>query len=131
MSRQHKEHIYSTSELEEYAECGLKYFIGKILNASEAVDELKESYSGLEKGNIIHEILKEFYKNEIKNSETEINGFKTFDLNNYTEEEIQSKLKKKAEEVLDGYKYNNPVIQFERSKIIIYWITGLSMNLKN
>ncbi|MBQ6268677.1 MAG: PD-(D/E)XK nuclease family protein, partial [Bacteroidetes bacterium] len=40
------------------------------------------------------------------------------DLNNYTEEEIQSKLKKKAEEVLDGYKYNNPVILFERSKII-------------
>ena len=116
--KEQKEHIYSTSELEEYAECGLKYFIGKILNASEAVDELKESYSGLEKGNIIHEILKEFYKNEIKNSETEINGFKTFDLNNYTEEEIQSKLKKKAEEVLDGYKYNNPVIQFERSKII-------------
>lgn len=51
--------IFSISQLETYAECPMKYYFKYILKIKPI--EKKEEFSSIEKGNIYHQVLAEFY----------------------------------------------------------------------
>ena len=55
-----RERIYSVSRLESYGRCPFQYFSNSILTLK-AIEETEEGLTNLEKGNLLHTILFEFY----------------------------------------------------------------------
>lgn len=53
------EHVWSVSQLETYATCPFKYFVGNILRL-DIPEDPEEGLDAREKGNVVHELLREF-----------------------------------------------------------------------
>jgi ATP-dependent helicase/DNAse subunit B len=68
-----KDNVYSVSQLETYADCGLKYFYKYLLKIKEPIKTEAHYFSALDLGNYYHKILQEFYENiRIKYNITDI-----------------------------------------------------------
>ena len=59
--RKHKP--YSITELEIYAKCPFQYFVNHVLNLKTGDDEAADELSSLEKGTLVHEVVRTFYTN--------------------------------------------------------------------
>ena len=57
-----KDRTYSISQLETYGKCPFRYFAHRILRLNQ-LEEVEEGLSYLERGNLLHEIMYEFYSN--------------------------------------------------------------------
>ena len=57
-----KENVYSVSQLETFAGCGLKYFYNYVLNVKDEDETEDYTFSSLDAGNYFHKILYNFYK---------------------------------------------------------------------
>ncbi len=55
-----KDKVYSVSQLETYGKCPFRFFANRVLGL-QAVEEVEEGLTPIERGNLYHEILFEFY----------------------------------------------------------------------
>lgn len=58
-----RNHTYSVTELESYGNCPFQYFVGRVLKFTVSDDEEEVELSSLEKGNLVHNVVRTFYTN--------------------------------------------------------------------
>ena len=58
-----RQRTYSVTELETYAKCPFQYFAGSVLNLHVEEDEDEDELSSLERGSLLHRVLRTFYYN--------------------------------------------------------------------
>ena len=58
-----RQQTYSVTELETYAKCPFQYFAGSVLNLHVEEDEDEDELSSLERGSLLHRVLRTFYYN--------------------------------------------------------------------
>ena len=103
-----KEKVYSVSQLETFADCGVKYLYKYILGIKEAEKTEDYNFSAVDLGNYFHKILYSFYKNIEKECEiSDISSGST---------ELLHKLMELADVELKDYK-DIPLFRYEIIRI--------------
>ena len=91
----HKDKVYSISYLESYGICPYSFLLNNVLNVEEMERELMD-FSPLDRGVVIHEVLREYYYNyreEIKNHVLGVEIFNVEETYDYIVERIMVNMK--------------------------------------
>ena len=64
--------VYSVTELETYAKCPFQYFVNNVLKFRAEEDETEDELSSLDKGSLLHNVLRAFYKNRREQRDPDI-----------------------------------------------------------
>ncbi len=101
---------YSISQLEMYAKCPFKFFVERILKI-DTIEEPSEDIEAMEMGNILHNILFQFYT---RLRELNIN---LYSCSNETLERVSKLLNQIAYEEISGTNFKSPLTFYEKEKI--------------
>ncbi|HPN38231.1 MAG TPA: exodeoxyribonuclease V subunit gamma [Melioribacteraceae bacterium] len=105
------ERQFSVAQLDEYAKCHFKYFAKRVLKL-ETIKEPNEEMEVYEKGNLVHDILYDFY-NELRENKLILNG-----CSNTTFIKIKEIMFKIATNKIENSILNLPISFFEKEKLI-------------
>ena len=67
-----QQQVYSVTELETYAKCPFQYFVNNVLKFRAEEDETEDELSSLDKGSLLHNVLRAFYKNRHEQRDPDI-----------------------------------------------------------
>ena len=91
----HRDKVYSISYLESYGICPYSFLLNNVLNVEEMERELMD-FSPLDRGVVIHEVLREYYYNYRKEIEDHVLGIEVFNVEetyDYIVERIKANMK--------------------------------------
>ena len=84
---------YSVTELETYAKCPFQYFVNNVLRFRVEEDEAEDELSSLERGSLLHNILRAFYKSRREQGDPDIEQ---------CDEEVFGKAERQLNRLLDS-----------------------------
>jgi ATP-dependent helicase/nuclease subunit B len=102
---------YSITQLETYAKCPFKFFIERVLNLNE-IEEPTEDVEAFEMGNLLHDILYEFYKTAIEKGLSITGGTETDSL------KALNLLFEIAERKVNDSGFHSPFSFYEKERIL-------------
>lgn len=117
---------YSVTFFETYGKCHYRFLMDYILNIQGMERDIKE-FTPLDRGNIFHQVLKEYYVFHKKDFEKHVSGEKAFDMNS-----IPSEIEKRVVSILksNGVKNINKVWQIRINSIADSIIKLIDSDLK-